>query len=447
MMRRCLFLLALLMALTTPVWGADSLAKALGDFQALERDSTRAMRRDLWIALAERFAALGAARAGSDEGVRALWHAARSWEEVARRSRLPMDARRAADAFGRVARSAPNHSLADDALLRQAQLLAQAGDAAAARQGLETLLARYPKGDAASQARQELARLGAKAPAPSAGPRVSASPPPVAQPGPLAAPQGGAPAAPRPVTPQQKKQAGSLVEQLGLSVRTVVLDAGHGGADPGAMAWGLREKDINLRMTRILGPLLEAQGFRVVHTRSRDQFLSLDERTRRANAAKGDLFLSIHCNAHADSSVHGFELYYLDLATDKQAIRVAARENGVSEHRISDMQMILSDLLLHAKIDESKALARTVQREVMATAGARFGLRDHGARGAFFYVLTGVRMPAILVELGYITNPDDARLLADDASLRALAQGLVQGVVAYTKQLERFALEGARGGS
>ncbi len=454
MMRRWLLLVIVLGIIPSSVWGADTLTKAVKDFQALEGDSVRALRRDLWLALAERMVTLSTTAPTADDGVRALWYAARAWEEVARRSALPMDARRAAGAFARVPQKAPAHPLADDALLRQAQNLLRAGDPAAARQVLEQVLAKYPQGDMAPQARQELARIRSK-PAPNASgapPPPGASPPSAAlphkeslrSPSPSSSPKGAAsPLRP----PPQKKQEGNLVEQLGLSVRTVVLDAGHGGSDPGAMAFGLREKDINLRMVRMLAPLLEAQGFRVVQTRTKDQYLSLDERTRRANAAKGDLFLSIHCNAHYDAAIHGFELYFLDLATDKQAIRVAARENGVSESKISDMQMILSDLLLHAKIEESKTLARVVQREVMAGAGARFALRDHGARGAFFYVLTGVRMPAILVELGYITNPEEARLLASDSYLSALAQGLTQGVVAYVKQLDRFALGEGKGGS
>ena len=433
-MKHLVWFLGLVLLFSVPaVAAADSLDQAREAFQALEKDPERSLRRDLWLALVQRFTALGAS-APKEDGVRALWYLARSWEEIARRSHLSMDARRAADAYSRLAQVAPKHSLADDALLRQAQIMARQGDASGAKAVLQRLVSSYPQGDMAAAARQEIARLDGVAakPAPTA-PTPPPAPPPADR-APL--PQGAPPAA---VTIQPKKQAGNLAEQLGLTIRTIVLDPGHGGKDPGAVVQGWYEKDINLRMARILGDMLRAKGFQVVLTRTKDTYLSLEERTRRANAAKGDLFLSIHCNAHADPGLHGFELYYLDLATDQQAARVAARENGVSEKKISDMQRILSDLLLQSKIEESKALARITQKEVMRTAAASWGLQDHGARGAFFYVLTGVRMPALLVELGYMTNPSELQRLGQDVYLRALAAGLTQGVVAYSQYLERFA--------
>lgn len=433
-MKHVVWFLGLVLVLSvSAVAAADSLDQAREAFQSLEKDPERSVRRDLWLALVQRFTALGAS-APKEDGVRALWYLARSWEEIARRSHLSMDVRRAADAYSRLAQVAPKHSLADDALLRQAQIMARQGDISGAKAVLQRIVSSYPQGDMAAAARQELARLDRVA----AKPAPTASTPPPAPPPAERAPlvQGGPPAA---VTIQPKKQAGNLAEQLGLTIRTIVLDPGHGGKDPGAVVQGWYEKDINLRMARILGDMLRAKGFQVVLTRTKDTYLSLEERTRRANAAKGDLFLSIHCNAHADPGLHGFELYYLDLATDQQAARVAARENGVSEKKISDMQRILSDLLLQSKIEESKALARITQKEVMRTAAASWSLQDHGARGAFFYVLTGVRMPALLVELGYMTNPSELQRLGQDVYLRALAAGLTQGVVAYSQYLERFA--------
>ena len=242
------------------------------------------------------------------------------------------------------------------------------------------------------------------------------------------------------VTPKQKKYSGTLVEQLGLKVRTIMIDAGHGGKDPGAVANGLEEKDINLRMARILGRELQQQGFEVHFTRTGDKFIPLEERTAMANAKNADLFISLHCNAIKDSSVKGLEVYYLNLATDAQAVRVAARENGVSAKKISDMQFILSDLMLNSKINESRQMASLVEKETLRAMRPRYALSSHGAKGAFFYVLTGARMPSILVEMGYLTNPDEAGRLNSDAYLTSMAQGLASGVVAYKKKLERFAL-------
>ena len=244
------------------------------------------------------------------------------------------------------------------------------------------------------------------------------------------------------VSSKQKKYAGNLVEQLGLKVRTIMIDAGHGGKDPGAVANGQEEKDINLRMARILGGELQQQGFEVHYTRTRDTFIPLEERTAMANAKNADLFISMHCNALKDNSIKGLEVYYLNLATDAQAVRVAARENGVSAKKISDMQFILSDLMLNSKINESRQMASLVEQETLRSVRPRYSLMSHGSKGAFFYVLTGARMPAILVELGYLTNPGEAALLGSDAYLTSMARGLTAGVVAYKKKLERFALNG-----
>jgi N-acetylmuramoyl-L-alanine amidase len=242
------------------------------------------------------------------------------------------------------------------------------------------------------------------------------------------------------VSAKQKKYSGTLVEQLGLKVRTIMIDAGHGGKDPGAVANGVEEKDINLRMAKILGRALQEQGFEVHFTRTTDKFIPLEERTAMANAKNADLFISLHCNALKDTSVKGLEVYYLNLATDAQAVRVAARENGVSAKKISDMQFILSDLMLNSKINESRQMAALVEQETVRAMRARHGLVSHGSKGAFFYVLTGARMPSILVELGYLTNAAEARNLDSDAYLADLAKGLTSGVLAYKKKLERFAL-------
>jgi len=284
---------------------------------------------------------------------------------------------------------------------------------------------------------------GTATPEPAEAPAAS---PPTATAKPSAPPAAKADEAKTPqitVTPQQKKYSGSLVEQLGLKVRTIMIDAGHGGKDPGAVAHGIQEKDINLRMARILGQMLKDQGFEVHYTRTSDKFLPLEERTAMANAKNADLFISIHCNAYKDKSVRGLEVYYLNLATDAQAVRVAARENGVSAKKISDMQFILSDLMLNSKINESRQMASIVEKETLRAVRAQFPLSSHGSKGAFFYVLTGARMPSILVELGYLTNPEEAAKLNSEAYLKAMARGLANGVMAYRNKVERLAFIGS----
>ncbi|MFW6244183.1 MAG: N-acetylmuramoyl-L-alanine amidase family protein, partial [Desulfovibrionales bacterium] len=237
-----------------------------------------------------------------------------------------------------------------------------------------------------------------------------------------------------------KDLAGSLVEQLGLTIKTVMIDPGHGGKDPGAVVGSLYEKTINLRMAKILGKMLSDKGFHVLYTRTTDTFIPLEERTAIANAKKADLFVSIHVNAHKSASVNGFELYYLNLARSKDAVRVAARENAVSEKKISDLQVILTDLMLNSKIKESRDLANNVSTATVSHSKRYYAdLRDHGVREAPFYVLMGAKMPAILVELGYLTNARERERLKTDSYLTRMAQGLANGILAYKKQLESYA--------
>lgn len=234
--------------------------------------------------------------------------------------------------------------------------------------------------------------------------------------------------------------AASLVEQLGLQVRTIMIDPGHGGRDPGAVAFGIKEKDIALRMSRILGKMLEEKGFRVLYTRTKDVFVPLEERTAMANAQKADLFLSIHANAHRNPKINGFEIYTLNLARTEHAMRVAARENAVSPRQVSDLQFILADLMLNSKVSESRELATKIHtRTIQGVRRTHPNLADKGVREAPFFVLMGAKMPAVLVELGYLTNREEARLLNTDAYLRTMAQSLVQGVLAYRDHVGRHA--------
>ncbi|NCC24922.1 MAG: N-acetylmuramoyl-L-alanine amidase [Deltaproteobacteria bacterium] len=241
------------------------------------------------------------------------------------------------------------------------------------------------------------------------------------------------------INESSKSMAGTLVEQLGLKLQTVMIDPGHGGKDPGATHGKIYEKDINLRFAKILGKQLEDKGLKILYTRTTDVFLSLEERTALANAQGVDLFLSIHCNAHPSSSASGLEVYFLNLAKNKDAVRVAARENAVSERKISDLQFILTDLMLSSKIKESQDLAHHVHSTALKTMAKDYRLKDHGIRQAPFYVLMGAKMPAVLIELGYLTNAKERAMLQSDAYLRKLASGLAGGVMAYKNKIEQFA--------
>ncbi len=235
-----------------------------------------------------------------------------------------------------------------------------------------------------------------------------------------------------------RKYSSSLIEQLGLDIKTIMIDPGHGGKDPGAM-WGrLKEKDINLKLAKILGRMLVRRGFRVLYTRTKDVFIPLEERTAMANSRGADLFISLHVNAHPNRRVHGIEVYYLNLASSKDAVRVAARENAVSSKKISDLQVILTDLMLSSKIKESSTLASDVLRGILNKVRS-YRMDSNGVKEAPFYVLMGAKMPAILIEIGYITNAGDRRRLVSRSYLTSLARGIVKGIIAYRRGIKRFA--------
>lgn len=232
---------------------------------------------------------------------------------------------------------------------------------------------------------------------------------------------------------------GDLIEQLGLTVKTIMIDAGHGGHDNGAVYAGTKEKDLNLKIAKYLGDILKEQGFKVLYTRSTDEFVSLEDRTAMANLKKADMFISLHCNAHKNARIHGLEVYSLNMAKTEDAKRVAAKENAVDPKQISDLQYILSDLMLSSKIEESSDLAEIVQGSVIKHVRTQYNLNDHGHREAPFYVLMGAKMPSVLIELGYMTNDAEMTMLKKDSYLKLLAQGIAKGVAAYKKQIERFA--------
>ncbi|PIE55904.1 MAG: hypothetical protein CSA34_07095 [Desulfobulbus propionicus] len=232
------------------------------------------------------------------------------------------------------------------------------------------------------------------------------------------------------------RQPLSLAQQLGLGVNTIVIDPGHGGKDPGASAFGLQEKNIVLKVAKRVGLVLaETYGFQVKFTRTNDIFIPLEERTAIANTEKADLFLSIHVNAHPQQQVGGVETYFLNLATNTEAMRVAALENATSTHNISEMQDILSDLMQNSKIEESSKLAHRVQDNLITGLHkANYKLKNLGVKQAPFYVLLGAQMPAILTEIGFLTNPKEAQLLSDDAFLNTLSKQIAAGIVAYVKE-------------
>jgi len=183
-------------------------------------------------------------------------------------------------------------------------------------------------------------------------------------------------------------------------------------------------------------------GCEVILTRSNDRFLTLEERTALANTKEADLFISIHVNAHRNKNAYGTETYFLNLATDEDAIRVAAMENATSTKNISDLQTILMDLMQNAKINESSRLASYVQTNMVHHLKKQYGnVQDKGVKQAPFYVLLGAQMPAILVETSFISNPRECKRLMDPGYQDRLCDGIVIGIEKYIKDTSPTAFQ------
>ncbi len=217
------------------------------------------------------------------------------------------------------------------------------------------------------------------------------------------------------------------------AVRTVVIDPGHGGRDPGAIGVGkLREKDVTLRLARALRGPLEARGFRVVLTRDGDRTLDLEERTAIAEAARGDLFISLHANAAPRRAARGIEVYYLDAGHERHSLGVAARENGISLSEVTELQRTLAKFRVSEISGQSRHLAKLVHDQIIRKMKKRYApLHALGVKKGPFYVLFLSSMPAILVEAGFLTNRAEARRLRSSEYLGAMAEQIAEALVQY----------------
>ncbi len=240
--------------------------------------------------------------------------------------------------------------------------------------------------------------------------------------------------------PRVTHSDGAVAWELG----TIIIDAGHGGKDPGASGmYGLVEKTVTLDIARRLVRELESQRLKVVTTRTADTFLPLHERTSLANAQHGDLFISIHCNSLKSPDPHGIETYFLKPARTERAVDAAMRENEVvkledgngSYQDLTEANFILLTMATSQYMKDSELWAALAQHEVSAGAG----LLDRGVDQAGFYVLMGASMPAILFECGYLSNPDDAKLLSSERGRQKIAEGLSEAILKLKRALETSA--------
>ena len=268
------------------------------------------------------------------------------------------------------------------------------------------------------------------------------------------------PATSRPAPPEVARQAERGVTDPGSQavlsssaahwrLDTIVLDAGHGGRDAGGVGIGTTDRDVAFAIVRRLGPMIERElGVRVVYTRSTDTFVELRERGRIANRSGGKLFVSVHGNS-GPASAHGTETFFLAPRGSASAREVMERENSVIELEsdpsyydgFTEGGDILASLAMSAYQEESQHLARLIEGEFTAS-----GRHSRGVKQNNFMVLWAASMPAVLVEVGFVTNPDEARLLASPAGQEQTARSIFNAIRSYKETYERgFRLAGAEG--
>lgn len=220
----------------------------------------------------------------------------------------------------------------------------------------------------------------------------------------------------------------------------IVIDPGHGGKERGAVGpTGVKEKDICLAIAKKLEKLIKKSGLRAILTRSRDYNISLEERTDIANRNKADLFISIHVNASPRLSTRGIETFFLSLeASDDEARMVAVLENkafgfeGKAIEELGDLEFILWDMAQNKYLEESSRLAELIQVYLVQFLNSE----DRGVKQAPFYVLMGVAMPAVLVEVGFVSNPLEGERLSSGYIQEKIARALFKSILSFQKLLK-----------
>lgn len=226
--------------------------------------------------------------------------------------------------------------------------------------------------------------------------------------------------------------------------RKIVIDPGHGGKDPGAIGPnGLQEKDVVLDIALKVKEILKFDPqYEIILTRDNDIFIPLNERTEIANKYNADLFISIHANASPRTYARGVETYLLNWTDDEEAIRVAARENAISIKKMKQLKgelgVMLASLEREAKRDDSVKLAGYLHTSISTSLKEDFLRNDNGVKQALFYVLVGAKMPSCLLEVSYISNPQEEKLLSKDSYRKLIAESIVEGIKNYFNKADKI---------
>ncbi len=293
----------------------------------------------------------------------------------------------------------------------------------------------------ATQSRQSVERPPeAPPPAEPAKPEPEPVKPEPAKPELVIPPSSNEPANPAKAARPNERGSRTLIRALGLKLGKVVLDPGHGGHDHGTTGpSGLTEKELVLDVALRLGALLEQRmGSDVAYTRSTDVFVPLEERSAIANRGHADLFLSIHANSSPLRTVSGADVYYLNFTSSKEAMDTAARENASHGKSIFELRELIQKIALKDRVDESRELATHLEDSLSTTwTKMNAASRNRGVKKAPFVVLIGASMPAVLSEIGFLSNLRDEALLKTPEHRQRLAESLFSGIQSYAATLSQ----------
>ena len=234
------------------------------------------------------------------------------------------------------------------------------------------------------------------------------------------------------------KSGYSMARQLGLGIRRIVIDSGHGGRDPGCIGKkGTLEKEIVLDISTRLKKILTAQTeLEVTMTRESDIYIPVENRPVIANQKQGDIFISIHANSNPRKNYSGVRTYFLNFSTDSSVMATAARENATSTKNIRAMKDIIQQITRNSKIRESKELSQKIQKNLMDSLNKSYsGVKDLGVKGGPFWVLIGGEMPSILVEVSHLSNQKEEARLKTSQYRQKIAQGIFNGITEYINSL------------
>lgn len=393
---RYLVCLILLLITSAPSYGADPFETLQSRYLSLRNTDVQTTKHEQWRVLAGNFESYVKKNPKSPNVGQALFNAAIVYEELWRHHNTDADYEKAMSVFESIPRDFPGDAFADDALIRVGDLWAARDKSEAKKRYLEVAEA-YPDGDMVDVAEAKLKVLK----------------------------RGGS----------KSKRSKSIDRSMPL----VIVDPGHGGEDLGAKGQGgLNEKDIVLDVAIRLENLAKEEDlYQVRLTRRSDIFVPLVERTNLANDFDANLFISLHVNSAPVRSFTGLETYYLDNTDDKSSLALAERENQFFEQTggVSDINFILSDLIQSSKIEGSITLANILQSSLKSHIEQQWGsVRSNGVKKAPFYVLVGTHVPGALVEMMFINNPKEEKLLSQTGVRQNLAEGLNEGIKAFLQK-------------